>query len=151
MSESKDLVDLCVFFFWESVSLEGHGVLAQNTWGGHPLNPIESDGFGPTRCNVVFIYFWSWCFPLFSGLFEEIVKKSEEQNKAMLRWLTPWHWNFLSDWVLGIDFRQWNLWKQRNRLPWQSLRSGGVASLVCDWWKAVCWYKNVGWLRARLV
>ena len=88
MSESKDLVDLCVFFFWESVSLEGHGVLAQNTWGGHPLNPIERDGFGPTRCNVVFIYFWSWCFPLFSGLFEEMVKKSEEQNKAMLRCLT---------------------------------------------------------------
>lgn len=38
--------------------------------------------------HVVFIYFWSWCFPLFSGLFEEIVQKSEEQNKAMIDSLT---------------------------------------------------------------
>lgn len=30
MSESKDLVDL-LYVFFESVSLEGHGVLAQNT------------------------------------------------------------------------------------------------------------------------
>ena len=147
MSESKDLVDLCVFL--SLCRLKDMECLRKTHEEATHWIPLSVMGLVQHVATLYSSIFGRGVFHCFPDSLRRWLKKAKNRTR---RCCDAWHWNFLmSDWVLGIDFRQWNLWKQRNRLPWQSLRSGGVASLVCDWWKAVCWYKNVGWLRARLV